>query len=456
MTNAATFIEYRRSAGAALVALGIVFNPRVIGWLLAPDGSIDGEARVWQILLVDTFLVLAGTTLVWDGLRARLSPYVSSLIGWASMVAVTTAAIVGTAWGIWAYQTAHQHTHLSGSLAPPTAAEQQWANDFVRQSWESARTHGWLDLEKAKADGYFPQWGDRAHWANREFLFDDRILDPTRPEFLMFEDSPSGKILVGFMFFTRTLEESGPTPGGSLAQWHYHPWPGRGYCAERELLVVSRPDDNGHCAAGVRVNRSAEMLHVYFVDHPMGPFTDVMQFPQAKTMRDAKLVHPMVVHFGLALFIVSVLLDLAGRITARPALHTAAAVNLLIAVPATLAAVGSGMLAEVQLVIPHEVHAILDTHKLLAFSSLGGVIVLGAWRLATGGRFPVRWGGLYLATGLVAAGLMAGAGHRGAEMVFVHGAAVQAIDRFAMERYQRSLFGGQAVPAPPRTTHAGH
>jgi uncharacterized membrane protein len=99
---------------------------------------------------------------------------------------------------------------------------------------------------------------------------------------------------------------------------------------------------------------------------------------------------------------------------------------------------------------------VLDTHKLLAYSSLGGVLILGAWRLATAGRFPVRWGAAYLTAGVLAAGLMAGAGHRGAEMVFVHGAAVQAIDRFAMERYQRSLFEGQALPAPARSTHDQH
>ena len=52
---------------------------------------------------------------------------------------------------------------------------------------------------------------------------------PDRPEFLMYRDTPSGKLLMGFMFFTRTLEERGPQPGGSLAPWHFHPWGTRGY-----------------------------------------------------------------------------------------------------------------------------------------------------------------------------------------------------------------------------------
>jgi uncharacterized membrane protein len=457
VTADAQLTEYRSWFGVGLLAFGVVANPFVVGWVFAPDGSIDGEARNWQIIAVDVFCIVAGTALASRTVQTLFRPYVRNAVIGAALVALTTAALVAPAWGIWAYRRAHQHTHYVGAEQPPTDDERRWANDFVQQSFESARRQGWLDLAKAESDGFVPQWSDGGHWVNREFLFDDHILDPARPEFLMYSDSTSGKVLTGFMYYTRTLAERGPTPGGSIAQWHYHPWSGRGFCAERELLVVSRPNEDGTCPAGVRVDRSAEMLHVWFVDHPLGPFADVMTFPQQKSMRDPTLLHPLVVHFGIALVILSVLLDVVGYLARRPVLHTVAAANLFIGALATIAAVSTGMLAEVQLVIAHEVHEVLDAHKLFGFSALGGVVLLGVWRLLTRGSFPAGARTVYLGVALLTATLTALAGHRGAELVFVHGAAVQAVDRFAMERYLRSVYGGPTLHAPPATsTHKGH
>ena len=113
---------------------------------------------------------------------------------------------------------------------------------------------------------------DKEHYPSHEYLFDDKVLDPDRPEFLMYSDTPRGKLLVGYMFFTRTNEEKGPQPGGALTAWHYHPWQPQGRCLLKGLLPVGRPDASGQCAEGVLVMRSPEMMHVWFVDHPLGPF----------------------------------------------------------------------------------------------------------------------------------------------------------------------------------------
>src|SRR4029450_6891730 len=257
-------------------------------------------------------------------------------------------------WGISAYRGAHHHTTDMSHAAPPTAEERRWAEAFVERCWESATRHGWLKFEDAQAQGFELQWSDREHYFKREFVFDDAILDPDRPEFLMYRDTPQGKLLIGFMFFARTPEEHGPQPRGSLASWHFHPWNGRGYCAERGILPVSRPDDRGGCAQGVRVNRSAEMLPVWFVDHPLGPFADAMLFPDGASAIDPTLVHPMVVHFPIALLIVAVTLDIAGRFARRPSLHQAAFINLALAAAFAVATIAAGMLAEVRLLIPHE------------------------------------------------------------------------------------------------------
>src|SRR5436305_10704689 len=106
-----------------------------------------------------------------------------------------------------------------------------------------------------------------------------------------------------------------------------------------------------------------------------------MLFPDSATVADPTLVHPMLVHFPIALLMIAVTLDLAGRIASKPGLHQAAFVNLIFAAIFAAATIAAGMLAEVRLLISHETHQILDTHKLLGFSAGGGILLLLAWRL---------------------------------------------------------------------------
>jgi len=445
----------QRIAGAGLLALGLVATPRVIGWLAAPDGSIDGEARVRLIYLFDVFCVLGGVAMLWQRPRAWFGGFIRNSIAAVALVAALSAAIVGTWWGITAYRGAHHHTMDMSHMEPPTPEQQKWADDFVGRCWDSARRHGWFDFSAAAADGYQLQWGDREHYVKRSFVFDDRILDPDRPEFLMYRDTPRGKLLVGFMFFTRSLDEHGPQPGGSLTPWHFHPWGRRGYCAEGGILPVSRPDDRGRCDRGEHVERSAEMLHVWFVDHPLGPYADAMLFPDSTSAIDPTLIHPMVVHFAVALFVIAVFLDVLGKVTSSDALHRAAFVNLIFGALFAVATIAAGMLAEVRLLIAPDVHQILDTHKLLGFSACAGIVLLLAWRLTQRGRMPGRGALVYLAAGIVVAVVTGTAGYFGSELVYVHGVAVQAIDRQALERLERRI-AGQSRGEPDRPAPVAH
>ena len=456
--------KYRRWAGIGLVAAGVLGNPRVLGALFAPDGTLDGEHRIVLVLFVELLFVFAGVALLLPraarGARAWWQHWSASV----AAAVLLAGFVTGIGWGIWGYRTAHHHTtNLTGAIAP-TAAQRAWADEFVQRSLDAARRHGWYDFEKAKADGFVPQWGDREHFYNRDFLFDDQILDPDRPEFLMYMDTPRGKLLTGYMYYVRALDEKGPQPGGAIASWHLHQWGPRGYCAERGLLVVARPDAPGHCAAGTFVTHSGEMLHVFFIEHPLGPFADAMVFPDGSGGLSLTHVHPIAVHFTIALVVVAVLLDLFGRLAKSPLLHSVAFVNLLIAAVSGVVTIGAGMAAEVRLLIGHDVHAVLDTHKLLGFSGFGGIVLLAAWRLAARGRFP-RFGALYLAAGLATTGAVLGAGYIGAQLVYDRGLAVQAIDRLALERYERGVYGGEGplassgsapATAAPDMTHMHH
>jgi uncharacterized membrane protein len=443
-------------------------NVWVLGALFSPDGSIDGERRTVLIAFVQAVCVFGGAALLWTRPPRAVRERIPNWAAATAVVIASAAAVVGTGWGIWAYRSVHHHTSLVEGAHAPTAEERQWADAFIQRSLDSAIRHGWFDFANAEKQGFEKQWEDRSHYFKREHLFDDEILDPDRPEFLMYKDTPSGKLLVGFMYYGRTTEEHGPQPGGTIATWHFHPWGPRGYCAERGLLVVSRPDDKGSCAVGVHVTRSAEMLHVWFIDHPLGPYADAMVLNTGARGLNVTHLHPIAVHFTVALFVVALLLDLAGLLTGRQALHATASMNMIIAGLSSIVTIAAGMAAEVNLMISHDVHAVLDTHKLLGFTGFGGMLLLAVWRVAAGGGFPARAGMVHALAATATAGVVLAAGYVGSQLVYDDGLAVQAIDRMAIERLERTVFSGQhpvapgtgqpvhPVPAGADSPHGGH
>jgi uncharacterized membrane protein len=264
---------------------------------------------------------------------------------------------------------------------------------------------------------------------------------------------------MGFMFFTRTLEEKGPTPAGPIAQWHYHPYD-EPRCAINGLWTVSKTDESGACEKGIPVNRTPEMFHVWFIDHPLGRFNDMNVVPPFGQEPGFSLgsLHPIAVHFAIALFVIAVLLDLAAVITSKRELHRVAWVNLALAAVAALAAVSTGMTAEVVLKPTHEAHQTLDVHKLLAFTSLGGILLLSMWRYALRGQFPGRRpaAALYVVLSLAGLGAITGAGYYGGEMVYGHGAGVRAIDQFTRDQYWkqvREVYRGQPAAIVDHSAH---
>ena len=246
-----------RLLGLLLIAAGVLLNRWTLGHILAFDCQINGEWRNAQIAGVRIFLGLSGVVLTLPGLRDWSAASRWRLGAVALAVPALSGMLTLAGFGTYIYLTQHQHTINSSNLGTATPAQLQWADDIRRRGWEVALRNRWFDFEQAKPDGFEAQWGDREHFVNRANLFDDEVLNIEKPEFLMYLDTPRGKLLVGYMFFTRQLEDQGPTPFGPLGAWHFHPWPGRGYCALQGILPVSRPDEHGHSAAGERVDHSA-------------------------------------------------------------------------------------------------------------------------------------------------------------------------------------------------------
>ncbi|MEZ4215896.1 MAG: hypothetical protein R3E88_05410 [Myxococcota bacterium] len=156
----------------------------------------------------------------------------------------------------------------------PTPAQEAAARDLVARCRAAAEAHGWFAFEKGLADGYHLLAGDRRHYVNEEYLFDGRVLDCERPEFLMYYGTPQGKLLAGVMFYASALDARGPQIGGNRTLWHYHVWK-IPMCLRDGLLIVDQAR-GGACREGEPAHRSPEMLHVWFLDHPDGPFATTM------------------------------------------------------------------------------------------------------------------------------------------------------------------------------------
>jgi hypothetical protein len=165
---------------------------------------------------------------------------------------------------------------LTETLDEPGPAEHQAAKEWIERCYESARRNGWYEFAKGLEDGFEQMTRDLNHYRNKEYMLDDRVLDPDRPEYLMYYRKPDGtQGLAGLMFITRELEDRGPQFAGGLTIWHYHVW-ARPQCVDEHVIALDFANREGRCLRGEPRDRSPEMLHTWLIDHPKGPFATGM------------------------------------------------------------------------------------------------------------------------------------------------------------------------------------
>lgn len=155
----------------------------------------------------------------------------------------------------------------------PTPEQMAAAGEFWERARTTVRARGWDDFDQAVADGFELMFGDDNHYASREHVTDGRVLDPERPEFLIYYDTGESKRLAGLMFLAPPAVH-GPQIAGPMTVWHFHLWK-RQFCLWQELLVDGFPEE-GECPDGIASYRSPEMLHLWFFDHPQGMFATGM------------------------------------------------------------------------------------------------------------------------------------------------------------------------------------
>lgn len=134
----------------------------------------------------------------------------------------------------------------------------------------------WSDYKVAEAAG-FRSIGDgltgHEHFINWEWIDDDIVLDPDRPESLVYEPQPDGsKKLVSAMYMLQpsVALEDVPDIGGALMQWHIHD----NLCFSKGEgpRVAGVTSVGGTCPEGLQKLQPAPMIHVWITPHKCGPF----------------------------------------------------------------------------------------------------------------------------------------------------------------------------------------
>jgi hypothetical protein len=162
--------------------------------------------------------------------------------------------------------------HAHGEALAVTAAELAAAARLVAETRAAAAR--FEDIEAARAAGYYqvaPPRNGLAHYLNAGYTRDGRILDPERPESLIYLRLTDGSWkLVGVMYRMPSPDQPGPRVGGALTAWHAHD----NLCTANGRVVATTT--TGSCTTGTW-SKTPEMLHVWLVDNPNGVFSDDME-----------------------------------------------------------------------------------------------------------------------------------------------------------------------------------
>jgi uncharacterized membrane protein len=139
-------------------------------------------------------------------------------------------------------------------------------------------------------------------------------------------------------------------------------------------------------------------------------------------------IHPLIVHFPIALLSAALVLDLAGLFSRRRDLGLAARWMLWLGTFTAGFAVWSGHEAA-EAAAPYvnaTAAALIRQHHNQGMATLGGAAALSLWRLVASDVPTLRWRAIYVGSFAAVVVNLVVAAHVGGELVFVHGVAVHA------------------------------
>ncbi|HBG46530.1 MAG TPA: hypothetical protein DDW94_06010 [Deltaproteobacteria bacterium] len=139
-------------------------------------------------------------------------------------------------------------------------------------------------------------------------------------------------------------------------------------------------------------------------------------------------IHPLIVHFPIALLDSFLLMELLSFFTGRESFRFAADWMLYLGTAGALGAVLAGLWAATTVEHSEEAHAVLLTHRDLGLTVLALSLFLSAWRIYSRGRFSRKGRLFHLAVAFIIAAVMAIGADKGGLMVYKYGVGVKAAE----------------------------
>jgi uncharacterized membrane protein len=163
-------------------------------------------------------------------------------------------------------------------------------------------------------------------------------------------------------------------------------------------------------------------------------------------------IHPLLVHFPIALLTLFFALDLIGSLAKRPEWRQIAGAFLYLGTLFAACTVAAGLAAAETVAHGGDVHEIMEHHEHLGISVLSLAAALSAWRLLSKGRIVGPANTLYLLAAGILSGLLAFTADLGGLMVYKHGVSVQIADQFnqaAAQAHEHEGLAEQSLPDEP-------
>lgn len=152
-------------------------------------------------------------------------------------------------------------------------------------------------------------------------------------------------------------------------------------------------------------------------------------------------LHPILVHFPIALLFVSVLFDLVGATLSRDSFREGALWLLGLGLTGGIAAAIAGGLAEDAAEKAGIAESLIERHEAFAQATLVIMAVLLLSRLLLRNRFSPRSFAVYMAAATVGLLSLIATGHTGGDLVYKHGAGVTTAPH-AAQPIAQNLHGG--------------
>jgi hypothetical protein len=270
--------------GVAALLLGLAVD----AYLHAKDPALAHREELFTLTNPGHVLLGAGIALVALGILGAAYTSLPFASWTRRALLVTSLALIVTSGGAvgWAAFTERATQHANAvaitvhnhEAAQPTSAQMEAALQLIDATKAAAAKY--KDRQVAIDAGYKPMEPEGLgimHYVNGAYFTRADILRPDRVQSLIYYNSPKGPVLIGAMYIMPSLGMPGPEIGGSLTTWHHHD----NLCFDRTTGVIvaftrdgssDSNDKSGTCPRGSSNRVTPEMLHVWLIANPQGPF----------------------------------------------------------------------------------------------------------------------------------------------------------------------------------------